>query len=117
MLNLLSVIIYRKSVNGFQSSAIRYQEQAESAGFHASAPWSAAARRRFSGVKFTSQTIRVTAIAELSKAGAKLPHSKNGTALPEFVARSGANHQSQVTNHGLYSFAASSLIRSRTRQE
>ena len=61
--------------------------------------------------------IRGATIAGLSKAGAKLSHSKNGSALPEFVARVKASHESQVTNHGPYSFAASSLIKSRTRQE
>src|SRR5208283_3120597 len=105
------------SVGSYQISVISDQEPVESAGFHASAPWSAAARRRFSGVKLTFQIIRGATIAALSKAGAKLPHSKNGTALPEPVARSHAGHGSPVTSHALYSFAASSLIRSRTRQE
>src|SRR5208283_2810744 len=105
------------SVGSYQISVISDQEPVESAGFLAGAPWSAAACRRFSGVKLTSQMIRVPTIAALSKAGAKLPHSKNGAALPEPLARCYASHGSQVTSHALYSFAASSLIRSRTRQE
>jgi hypothetical protein len=36
MVNSLSVINCQKSLNGYQISAIRYQESSESAGFNAS---------------------------------------------------------------------------------